>query len=132
MFHYPRVDIEFCTKCRWNLRAAWYAQELLSTFGNHLVEVAMAPGDSGVFQVRIKPSENVPEILLWDRKTQGFPDSKDLKQLVRDVIDPERSLGHSDRKPEPNATSAPSSSTPATSTPAAQCGEGQECKDCER
>jgi selenoprotein W-related protein len=27
-----------------------------------------------------------------------FPEAKELKQLVRDRIDPERDLGHSDRK----------------------------------
>ena len=37
--------------------------------------------------------------LVWDRKRDGgFPDAAKLKQLVRDVIDPERDLGHSDRK----------------------------------
>ena len=25
----PRVEIEYCTQCRWLLRAAWMAQELL-------------------------------------------------------------------------------------------------------
>lgn len=117
MIHYPRVDIEFCTKCRWNLRAAWYAQELLSTFGDKIGEVSMAPGESGVFQVRIIASEGSPEILLWDRKTMGFPDSKDLKQLVRDVIEPGRSLGHSDRK------------TPAESAPKDECKECEEARE---
>ena len=30
--------------------------------------------------------------------TAAFPDAAKLKQLVRDVIDPDRDLGHSDRK----------------------------------
>ena len=35
---------------------------------------------------------------LWDRKTNGgFPEVKQLKQLVRNVIDPDRDLGHIDR-----------------------------------
>lgn len=35
--------------------------------------------------------------LLFDRKTEGrFPETKELKQLIRDVIDPSKSLGHSD------------------------------------
>ena len=35
---------------------------------------------------------------LWDRKTNGgFPEVKQLKQLVRNVIDPDRDLGHVDR-----------------------------------
>ena len=28
----PRIEIEYCTQCRWLLRAAWMAQELLTTF----------------------------------------------------------------------------------------------------
>ena len=34
----PRVVIEYCPKCRWLLRAAWIAQELLTTFENELAE----------------------------------------------------------------------------------------------
>lgn len=37
------------------------------------------------------------KLLLWDRKTEGgFPETKVLKQRVRDQIDPKRDLGHSD------------------------------------
>ena len=35
---------------------------------------------------------------LWDRKVEGgFPETKELKRRVRDVIDPARDLGHVDR-----------------------------------
>lgn len=38
------------------------------------------------------------KILLWDRKAEGgFPETKVLKQRVRDCIDPGRDLGHSDK-----------------------------------
>ena len=36
---------------------------------------------------------------IWDRRdieTTGFPEAKVLKQLVRDEISPDMSLGHSD------------------------------------
>jgi selenoprotein W-related protein len=90
----PRVTIAYCTQCQWLLRAAWMAQELLSTFGSDLGEVALVPGTGGIFQV------HCDGVLLWDRKTQaGFPDAKTLKQAVRDRIDPGRDLGHADRKP---------------------------------
>ncbi len=37
-------------------------------------------------------------VILWDRKTDGgFPETKELKRRVRDVIQPERNLGHVDR-----------------------------------
>ena len=88
----PRVEIEYCTQCRWLLRAAWLAQELLSTFGKDLGEVALQPGSGGVFEVRACGRT------LWSRKAEGrFPEAKELKQRVRDVIAPERDLGHSDR-----------------------------------
>ncbi|MSP12542.1 MAG: SelT/SelW/SelH family protein [Chloroflexi bacterium] len=88
----PRVEIEYCTQCRWLLRAAWMAQELLTTFETELGEVALVPGSGGVYEVRLDGET------IWSRKGQGrFPEAKELKQLVRDRIDPQRSLGHSDR-----------------------------------
>ena len=44
----PRVEIEYCTQCRWLLRAAWMAQELLTTFAADLGEVALQPGGRGL------------------------------------------------------------------------------------
>ena len=87
-----RVEIEYCTQCRWMLRAAWLAQELLTTFEDDLAEVALVPGRGGVFEVRVDAET------VWSRETErGFPQPKELKQRVRDVIAPGRSLGHSDR-----------------------------------
>jgi len=38
--------------------------------------------------------------LVWSRKQHGrSPEMKELKQLVRDEIAPERDVGHSDAKP---------------------------------
>jgi len=88
----PRIEIEYCTRCRWLLRAAWMAQELLSTFEAELGEVALIPGGSGVFEVR------VGDDVIWSRKAVGrFPDAKELKQRVRDYVVPDRDLGHVDR-----------------------------------
>jgi hypothetical protein len=37
-------------------------------------------------------------MVLWDRKTDGgFPETKELKNRVRNVIEPGRDLGHVDR-----------------------------------
>lgn len=92
MSRLPRVEIVYCTQCRWLLRAAWMAQELLTTFVDELGEVALAPGTGGVFQVRVN------EELIWDRaERERFPDIKELKQLVRDRIAPQKELGHSER-----------------------------------
>ncbi|KAI2993706.1 hypothetical protein CBS147346_10879 [Aspergillus niger] len=41
---------------------------------------------------------DITETILWDRKTNGgFPEVKVLKSLVRNVVDPSRDLGHTDR-----------------------------------
>jgi selenoprotein W-related protein len=88
----PSVEIRYCTQCRWLLRATWMAQELLTTFDTELGEVSLVPGTGGVFEVRVEGE------LIWSRKEQGrFPESKELKQLVRDRVAPDRDLGHSDR-----------------------------------
>ena len=89
---HPRVEIEYCTQCRWLLRAAWTAQELLTTFQDEIAELALLPGTGGVFEIRVEQDT------LWSRAAQGrFPEMKELKQLVRDRIAPDRDLGHSDR-----------------------------------
>ena len=88
----PRVEIVYCTQCRWLLRAAWMAQELLTTFPGELGEVALVPGQGGVFEIHLG------EELLWSRGERGrFPEMKELKQLLRDRIAPDKDLGHSDR-----------------------------------
>ncbi len=88
-----RVEIEYCTGCRWLLRAAWLAQELLSTFESELSEVALIPGTTGgIFEVRLD------EQTVWSRKEEGhFPEAKELKKRVRDVVAPGRNLGHVDQ-----------------------------------
>ncbi len=84
----PRLEIEYCTQCRWLLRAAWTAQELLTTFVDELAEVVLVPGKGGVFEVRLDGET------LWSRAGAGrFPE---LKQRIRDRVAPERGLGHSD------------------------------------
>jgi selenoprotein W-related protein len=87
-----RVTINYCTQCRWLLRAGWMAQELLSSFEDELAEVALRPGRGGVFEV------HVDDALIWSRGAEGrFPDIKELKQRVRDCVAPGRDLGHVDR-----------------------------------
>ncbi|MBN0040881.1 SelT/SelW/SelH family protein [Cellulosimicrobium cellulans] len=91
-----RVAVEYCTQCRWLLRAAWVAQELLQTFRTRLGEVALVPGTGGVFRVTLDVGAG--PVLLWDRATDGgFPEIPDLKRRVRDAVAPDLSLGHTDR-----------------------------------
>jgi selenoprotein W-related protein len=87
----PVVRIEYCTQCRWLLRAAWLAQELLTTFEAELGGVTLAPGTGGVLEISVDGKR------LWSRKEEGrFPEAKELKQRVRDAVAPEKDLGHSE------------------------------------
>ena len=87
-----RVEIHYCTQCRWLLRAAWMGQELLTSFEQEIGELALVPGSGGIFEVRADGE------LVWSRKERGrFPEIAELKQLVRDRIAPEKDLGHADR-----------------------------------
>ena len=93
----PRIEIHYCPRCRWLMRAAWMAQELLTTFSEELGEVALIPSpEAGLFRVILDGEQ-----LIFDRREQGrFPDAKELKQLIRDLVAPDRDLGHSDRRDE--------------------------------
>ena len=88
----PRVAvrIRYCTQCRWLARATWMAQELLTTFPTEL-ELTLEPGVGGIFEVELEGT------LIFSReKSRRFPEPKELKQKIRDRVDPTRSLGHSD------------------------------------
>lgn len=90
----PTITIEYCPQCGWMLRAAYMAQELLTTFTNELHAVSLQPATlAGTYIVSI---DDEP---LFDRRREGrFPEIKELKQLVRDKVSPHKSLGHSDNK----------------------------------
>lgn len=90
----PLITIEYCPKCHWLLRAAYMAQELLTTFNDELHGVLLHPSEVGG-----RYTIHVGEELLFDRKREGrFPEIKELKQLVRDKVSPDKNLGHSDKK----------------------------------
>lgn len=89
----PSISIEYCPRCGWMLRSAYMAQELLTTFTEQLKGVTLIPSElSGTFLISINDQ------IIFDRKEAGrFPEIKELKKLVRDHIDPEMNLGHTDR-----------------------------------
>ena len=89
----PTITIEYCPKCHWLLRAAYMAQELLTTFEGDVQSVTLQPSEVGGRYI-ISINDNI----IFDRKVfGGFPEIKELKQLVRDVVNPEKNLGHSDK-----------------------------------
>lgn len=70
-----RVEIEYCTQCRWLLRAAWLAQELLTTFEGEIGEVALVPGGGGIFDVRVEGK------LIFSRgEHKRFPEVKEVNR----------------------------------------------------
>ncbi len=85
----PRVEVRYCTQCKFLLRAAWLAQELLSTFESELAEVALVPGSGGIFEVALDG-----EVIASNRESKRIPDASEVKRLLRDRIAPARSIGH--------------------------------------
>jgi predicted Rdx family selenoprotein len=125
-------------------------QELLSTFGTSIGEIALIPATGGIFTVQLSyvpHSASVgnnaapSEVLIWDRKSEGgFPEAKILKQLIRNHIDPEKNLGHSDTPSSNNkASTSQASKEPEAAANGHQRQPNQEvavsnneapCEDC--
>ncbi len=89
----PIITIEYCPKCQWLLRAAYMAQELLTTFAEEVGAVTLKPSEtSGHYTITVEKKK------IFDRKERGgFADIKMIKQLVRDVVKPGKNLGHTDK-----------------------------------
>lgn len=85
----PRVEITYCTKCKFLLRASWMAQELLTTFGHELGEVALRPGSGGIFEVTLDGA-----VIASNREDKQMPEPGTVKRLIRDRISPDRKIGH--------------------------------------
>ncbi|CAH8220377.1 Selenoprotein W-related protein [Vibrio aestuarianus] len=93
MMHKATIHIHYCRQCNWMLRATWLSQELLHTFSEEIDSVSLHPDTGGRFEIICNQK------IIWERKQDGgFPEAKVLKQRVRDIIAPERDLGHSDNK----------------------------------
>ncbi|OQV08411.1 selT/selW/selH selenoprotein domain-containing protein [Cladophialophora immunda] len=154
----PRIAIAFCTQCKWNLRAAYYAQELLQTFGTSIGEIALIPSTGGLFTVTVttthadktslngttasagstEPLMQATETVVWDRKTEGgFPETKELKNRVRNIIEPGRDLGHIDRSLKKGSSQQAQAAEagklepkPDANVNPDQQGTKEECEDC--
>jgi selenoprotein W-related protein len=85
----PRIEITYCTRCKFLLRAAWLAQELLTTFEAEIGEVALKPRSGGIFEVTLDG-----EVLATNRDGATMPDPAEVKRLLRDRIAPGRRIGH--------------------------------------
>ncbi len=89
----PTITIEYCPKCHWLLRAAYMAQEILTTFSDEVGAVTLQPSEeNGRYTIHIAGKK------IFDRKEfGGFAEIKEIKQTIRDVVTPGKSLGHTDR-----------------------------------
>lgn len=85
----PRLTITYCVRCRFQLRAAWMAQELLSSFEAEIGEVALVPGSGGIFEIALDG-----EVLATNRDSAPMPDAPAVKRLLRDRLAPGRKIGH--------------------------------------
>lgn len=84
-----RVEITYCRRCRFLLRAAWLAQELLSTFEEEIAEVAIRPGTGGILEITLDG-----EVIASNRESGKMPDVSEVKRLLRDRLAPGRKIGH--------------------------------------
>jgi selenoprotein W-related protein len=85
----PRIEIAYCTRCRFLLRAAWLAQELLTAFEGEVGEVALVPSSGGIFEVRLDGA-----VMATNRGGAPMPDARDVKRAIRDIVAPGRKIGH--------------------------------------
>jgi selenoprotein W-related protein len=89
------VEIEYCTRCGFLLRAGWMAQEILRAFEDEIGGVTLRPGSGGNFLLRLDGE------LLFSRRGQGrFPEAKEIKMLIREAIGSERRFGHTEKQGE--------------------------------
>jgi predicted Rdx family selenoprotein len=111
------------------------AAEILTTFAKDqsLASVSMLPmspplSEGGIFRVTAKNSikedaDNSNITTLWDRSVEGrFPESKEIKQLIRDLVDPDKDLGHSDKQND----STDDDSSSSTENDCLECKERQQ------
>ena len=84
-----RVEITYCSRCKFLLRASWLAQEFLTTFESELDEVALRPASGGIFEVRLNG-----EVIASNADGGAMPDPAQVKRLLRDRIAPGRQIGH--------------------------------------
>jgi len=101
----------------------------------------LIPVTGGVFQVHLTripqsrdgdhESTETEEVLLWDRKAEGgFPETKILKQRLRNYIEPGRDLGHSDKPSTVKKDAEPKDESVTKSEGDATNADKQECEDC--
>lgn len=72
-----RLEIEFCTVCRFQGRAFWLARELFDQRPDLADEIVLVPSSGGVFAVRYDGET------VFDYASAGrFPEPKEVREAV--------------------------------------------------
>jgi selenoprotein W-related protein len=72
-----RLEIEFCTQCKFQGRAFWLARELFDARPDLADEIVLVPSSGGVFVVRFDGD------IVWDYAASGrFPEPKEVREAV--------------------------------------------------
>ena len=72
-----RIEIEFCTTCKFHGRAFWLARELFDARPDIAGEIALVPSSGGIFVVRYDGE------IVWDNAVAGrFPEPKEVRDAV--------------------------------------------------
>ncbi len=72
-----RLEIEFCTVCKFQGRAFWLARELFDQRPDIATEIALLPSSGGAFIVRYDG------VAVFDRAATGrFPEPKEIREAV--------------------------------------------------
>lgn len=112
-FAFSHVVIKYCPSSGYLLRAAYYGQELLTTFcEGELGAISLKPiqkkASTCSFSVELLndsclQAKSPQSIMLWENSKFGrFPEVKELKRLVRDKVTPQKDLGHSEEQTNNN------------------------------
>ena len=72
-----RLEIEFCTTCKFQGRAFWLARELFDARPDLAGEIVLVPSSGGIFVVRFDGET------VWDYAATGrFPEPKEVREAV--------------------------------------------------
>jgi selenoprotein W-related protein len=72
-----RLEIEFCTVCKFQGRALWIARELLDQRPDLADEFVLVPSSNGAFTVRYDGA------VVFDYHEHGrFPEPKEIREAV--------------------------------------------------
>ena len=71
------MQIEFCRRCRYHLRAAWWVGELFNLYAGNLATLRLVDGEFSSFEVTLNG-----ELIHSKLKTGKFPEFDELKEVI--------------------------------------------------